>query len=59
MKPLKRKENALRLSLRSFVGSENGWTESRRKNNENNMLDYRFSVAPMMDWSESAIFSMR
>jgi hypothetical protein len=57
MKPLKRKENALRLSLRSFVGSENGWTESRRKNNENNMLDHRFSVAPMMDWMESFLKS--
>jgi hypothetical protein len=28
-----------------------------RKVNENNMLDRRFAVAPMMDWSESLIVS--
>jgi hypothetical protein len=48
---LKRKENALGLSLRSFVGPEIGWTGRAIKLNENKMLDYRFSVAPMMDWT--------
>ena len=28
---LKRRENALGLSLQSFVGPENGWTYERRK----------------------------
>jgi hypothetical protein len=37
---------------------EIGWTESRRKVNENNMLDRRFSVAPMMDWSETSSLSI-
>jgi hypothetical protein len=28
------------------------------KGNNINMLSYRFSVAPMMDWSESSSFSI-
>jgi hypothetical protein len=27
------------------------WTTQTTKRNENNMLDHRFSVAPMMDWN--------
>jgi hypothetical protein len=39
------------------------WTEisgpiQATKLNENNMLDYRFSIAPMMDWNESSNISI-
>jgi len=40
--------------VQSFTGSTGGI-----KINEMNDLDHRFSVAPMMDWSESSIFSIR
>ena len=43
------KENALVLSHASVVGPTIGWTDSNYKDNENKMLDHRFSVAPMMD----------
>jgi hypothetical protein len=49
---LKRKENALGLRVGSFVGPEIGWTGSNEKANERNMLAHRFSVAPMMDWTD-------
>jgi hypothetical protein len=48
---LKRKENALVLSLGSFIGPKIDWTAGAIKMIENNMLDRRFSVAPMMDWT--------
>jgi hypothetical protein len=47
-KQLKRRENALFLSFRSHVGPK--WIEPIQTTNENDMLESRFSVAPMMDW---------
>jgi NAD(P)-dependent dehydrogenase (short-subunit alcohol dehydrogenase family) len=50
---LKRKENALVLSHGSFVAQKSIGPIQTTKRNENNMLDRRFAVAPMMDWVES------
>jgi hypothetical protein len=52
-KRLKRKKNALTLSLRSSVGPKLVGPTPIIKSNENNMLDRHLSVAPMMDWVES------
>jgi hypothetical protein len=49
---LKRKENALALPHGSIVGSEIGWTGLITKMIENWMLGRRFSVAPLMDWTD-------
>jgi tRNA-dihydrouridine synthase A len=49
IKRLKRKENALALSLRSQKSEE---LTCVTKVNENNMLDRRFAIAPMMDWTD-------
>jgi hypothetical protein len=51
---LKRKENALGLTVGSFVGPEIGWTGSNEKANERSMLAHRFCIAPMMDWTDRA-----
>jgi hypothetical protein len=48
---LKRKENALGLSLRLLSVQKSVGPTQSAKINENNMLDHRFSVAPMMDWT--------
>jgi hypothetical protein len=49
---LKRKENALRLSLDYLSAQKSVGPTQSAKINENNMLDCRFSVAPMMDWTD-------
>jgi hypothetical protein len=50
---LKRKENALVLWHGTFVGPKIGWTDLNYVI-ENRMLDRRFSVAPLMDWTDCA-----
>jgi hypothetical protein len=50
-KQLKRKENTLVLSRGSFVGPKSVERTKTAKLNEINMLDHRFSIAPMMDWT--------
>jgi tRNA-dihydrouridine synthase A len=49
---LKRKENALGLSLRLLSVQKSVGPTQSAKINEINMLDHRFSVAPMMDWTD-------
>jgi len=50
---LKRKENALGLSFDYLSVQKSVGPTQSAKINENSMLDYRFSVAPMMDWTDS------
>jgi hypothetical protein len=59
---LKRKENAVVLSHGTFVGKKSIGPTQAIKQNENNMLEARFSVAPMMDWtgtSQKAKYNQR
>ena len=49
IKPVKRTKNALGLVLDTACESE---SKLVAKSNENSMLDHRFSVAPMMDWTD-------
>ena len=49
---LKRKENALALSLRLSVGPKTIARSPISNLNENNMLDAKFAIAPMMDWTD-------
>jgi hypothetical protein len=51
---LKRKENALALSLGSFVGPKPLGRADVKKLNESKMLERRFSIAPMMEWTDRA-----
>jgi tRNA-dihydrouridine synthase A len=49
---LKRKENALALVLEIVRRTKIDWTGKVINLNENSMLDRRFSIAPMMDWTD-------
>ena len=51
--PLKRKENALALAVQIVPRTKIDWTDKVINWLENNMLDRRFAIAPMMDWVES------
>ena len=51
--PLKRKENALALAVQIVPRTNIDWTDKVINSLENNMLDRRFAVAPMMECTES------
>ncbi len=53
LKHLKRKENAPIVSFEFVSAQKSAIPDEMIKRNNINMLSHRFSVAPMMDWSES------
>jgi hypothetical protein len=52
IKHLKRKENASTVSSELLTAQKPTIPDETIKRNNINMLAYRFSVAPMMDWTD-------
>jgi|SRR5215216_6415383 hypothetical protein len=57
LKHLKRKENAPIVSFEFVSAQKSTIPDETVKRNNIDMLAHRFCIAPMMDWSESSIFS--
>jgi hypothetical protein len=57
IQPVEKKEERVSFITLIIVGPKSIGPTQTAKRNENSMLDRRFSVAPMMDWTESLGFS--